>query len=149
MPKYPRNKNDTWAFLAAPERPHHTALLKVLQGNWKSSKEMATWNQKLRIIHTKSSPFKLSLPTSCSSKAESKTALETNPSFCSLKTRSLFIFKWKSVKLIMGICNGLILYSLENIVMAINSSDGACMCEHECLVTSHNLQAGPRLLSLG
>lgn len=28
--------------------------------------------------------------------------------------------------------------------MAINSSDGACMCEHECLVTSHKPQAGLR-----
>lgn len=35
----------------------HTTLLKVLQGNWKSSKEIATWNQKMRIIHTTSSPF--------------------------------------------------------------------------------------------
>lgn len=37
--------------------PCHTALLQVLQGNWKSSKEMATWNQKMRIIRTTSSPF--------------------------------------------------------------------------------------------
>lgn len=42
MLKYPRTKNDTWAFLAALERPHHPTLLEVLQGNWKSSKEMAT-----------------------------------------------------------------------------------------------------------
>lgn len=137
-----------WPVLAAAQRTisHHSPQgapgeLEKQQrnGNMKSKDE--NYSHCFVSLH-------LSPPTSCSSKAESKTARDTKPSLCSLKTRSLFIFKWKSVKLIKWRCNGLILYSLENIVMAINSSDGACMCEHECLVMSHKLQAGLRLLSL-
>lgn len=66
-------------------------------------------------------------------KARIKMQREVRPFLCNPKPGNPFKFKWISVKLIKRRCNALVLCSLENNLLVINSSGSGRNSLHACL----------------